>query len=101
MPCTISAKSRSTLIELMDTLAEDDPSWKPILEELQTCEAAAKGAPEAAAPADGAPVSKKTGRKLTKYQIQMGECMRPPSKGGRGHPMKDCVDEWNAQKAKA
>lgn len=97
MPCTISGKSRGTLIELMESLVEDDPSWQPILEELQTCEAAApKGA---AAPADG-PVSKK-GRKLTKYQSHMSSCMRPPEKGGQGKPMTDCVADWNAQKAKA
>ena len=96
MVCTISGKARGTLIELLEALVEDDPSWQPILTELQTCAAAA--APKGAtAPADGA-VSKKTGRPLTKYQLHMSDCMRPAAKGGRGHPMPDCVDEWNAAK---
>jgi len=99
MVCTISGKSKGTLIELLEALVEDDPSWEPILEELQTCEAAVAHK-AAAAPADG-PVSKKTGRPLTKYQLHMGSCMRPEAKGGRGQPMKECVDEWNAAKAKA
>jgi len=43
----------------------------------------------------------KSGRKLSAYQIFLGECMRSPEKGGRGLPMRDCIDEWKAQKAQA
>ena len=40
----------------------------------------------------------KTGRKLSKYQVFLGECMRSEAKGGRAKPMKDCTTEWKAQK---
>lgn len=40
----------------------------------------------------------KSGRKLSGYQIFLGECMRSEAKGGRGKPMMECIEEWKAQK---
>ena len=40
----------------------------------------------------------KSGRKLSKYQVFLGGCMRSEEKGGRALPMKDCITEWKAQK---
>jgi hypothetical protein len=40
----------------------------------------------------------KTGRKLSEYQIFLGDCMRSEEKGGRALPMKECITEWKAKK---
>jgi len=40
----------------------------------------------------------KKGRKLSGYQIAMGNCMRSPEKGGQGKPFMECISDWKAKK---
>jgi len=74
--------------------SKDD--WVKLKTEIEQCDLKPKA--KAAPKADGEQRAK-SGRKLSAYQIFLGECMRSPEKGGRGLPMRDCIDEWKAQKS--
>jgi hypothetical protein len=78
--------------------ATDHPKeeWVKLRTDIEQCDLKPKA--KAAPKADGEQRAK-SGRKLSDYQIFLGNCMRGEAKGGRGLPMRECIDEWKAQKS--
>lgn len=94
--CNITDDHRAMLVEVLKELLPEVPELQDVIDELNSCQPC-----PTAMKIEGTMTPKtsaKTGRKLSAYQVFMGECMRPQAKGGRGIPMKNCVDEWNDKK---
>jgi hypothetical protein len=103
MECALQEKDRTYLTVFLNSIIEDMPELeaeiRPIITNLNTC----TPCPEKCQTMKITGTAKatdiaKSGRKLSAYQVFMGECMRPPEKGGKGMGMKDCVGDWNAKK---
>lgn len=98
----LDENSKTMLLELIaveiEEPATDYPKeeWVRLKTEIERCELKPKAKTTATANEEQ---RSKSGRKLSAYQIFLGECMRSPEKGGRGLPMRECIDEWNAQKS--
>ena len=98
----LDERSKTMLLDLIaveiEEPATDHPKeeWAKLKTEIEQCELKPKA--KAAPKADGEQRAK-SGRKLSAYQIYLGECMRSPEKGGRGLPMQECIQEWKAQKS--
>lgn len=98
----LDERSKTMLLDLIAVEIEEPATdhskeeWVKLKTEIEQCELKPKA--KAAQKADGEQKAK-SGRKLSAYQIFLGECMRSPEKGGRGLPMRDCIDEWKAQKS--
>ena len=98
----LDERSKTMLLDLIaveiEEPATDHPKeeWVKLKTEIEQCELKPKA--KAAPKADGEQRAK-SGRKLSAYQIFLGECMRSEAKGGRALPMRECIDEWKAQKS--
>lgn len=95
----LDERSRTMLLDLIaveiEEPATDHPKeeWAKLKTDIENCELKPKAVPKA-----NGEQRAKSGRKLSAYQVHLGECMRSPAKGGRGLPMRECIDEWKAQK---
>lgn len=93
----LDERSKTMLLDLIaveiEEPATDHPKeqWVKLKTDIEKCELKPKAVKDN--------TKAKSGRKLSAYQIFLGECMRSPEKGGRGLPMRECIDEWKEQKS--
>jgi hypothetical protein len=87
-----------TTVEGMETLPDGltEKGLKELKNQIKTCGFDGQQGKNGGGGGDGS--TSKKGRKLSQYQIEMGNCMRSTEKGGQGKPFMDCIAQWKAKK---
>jgi len=68
--------------------------FKEKLESLPVC--GTKEAEKAIAASSSGSKKRRKKRKLSAWNMYMGDCMRKPDKGGLGHDMATCSSDWKS-----